>query len=673
MNLRSLASAGTADPKNPGVLLQRQCDCGTHTPGGGECAECSRKHLQRKSQAPERDFDIPPIVQSVLSSSGRPLEPNTRRSMEQHFRQDFSTVRVHSDATAARSALAVNALAYTVGRQIVFGSGQYAPESSAGRGLLAHELTHVVQQRSPGTMTQKLELGAPGDALEREADRNAAAIAAAPARVASVQQRSHAQRLSRASAAAPDAAALVRRLGQVPRSGLQFVPNTVTDTAVGPPEVQGGLLTAGGPQLNVIVGESQTLHTLAIELLPLWLTATPFTPPGSAAPLPLDTITADELARALLVFNQTYLPVPAMTRWRAGLRLPLPIRIDEATHTGILHPLNIRALATGFNAAWAPLLDQHAASSAAPPTATTRAEATAFLAATADALGRGIALGARAVTNATAELPFIREVFDQLGAGAFDVALQFMDNLVNREIDLLAAQTNGAAVLAVIRAALVAGPAAPSTAQAASLARANLMLGRVAGAAASGTPAAMRTRAEKQVTIDTVKLDGSNRDPATDVALANGILAQCKVRLVQGGNHTATAAETTAWIGADGVASTGTCGAASTEERALMTGATARFGLGSRLRAFYARDIGSHARAESYPPYCATGGAAVIRNMIKVTNTASGKTLGHEVGHVLLNSGAHPAGSTNVMSPTNTAPLGEDFTETQCTTLYNNA
>jgi hypothetical protein len=67
--------------------------------------------------------------------------------MESRFGHDFGTVCVHTDAKAAASARAVNAIAYTVGRDIVFGAGQYAPESPTGRRLLAHELTHVVQQR----------------------------------------------------------------------------------------------------------------------------------------------------------------------------------------------------------------------------------------------------------------------------------------------------------------------------------------------------------------------------------------------------------------------------------------------------------------------------------------------------------------------------------------------
>ena len=66
--------------------------------------------------------------------------------MESRFGHDFSQVRVHTDTRAAESARAVNARAYTVGRNVVFGSGQYAPGSGEGQRLLAHELTHVVQQ-----------------------------------------------------------------------------------------------------------------------------------------------------------------------------------------------------------------------------------------------------------------------------------------------------------------------------------------------------------------------------------------------------------------------------------------------------------------------------------------------------------------------------------------------
>jgi hypothetical protein len=248
-----------------------------------------------------------------------------------------------------------------------------------------------------------------------------------------------------------------------------------------------------------------SLRTLAIELLPLWTTATPFTPPGAAAPLPLDIISADELAQGLLVYNQYYLPVPAMTRWRAGPRFPLPVDIDAGTGVATLHPLQIRALAGAFQAAWTPLLDQRA--TATPVTATLQADVGAFLTKTTDTLGRGIALDARALTNAPAERPFIREVLRQLSPGAFDVALAFMDNLVKREADVLASQRDGFGILMDVAGALAPAPATPSPTQQASLDRANLLIAGLAGASAAAPPDAMRSRAEKTVDVDTVKLD----------------------------------------------------------------------------------------------------------------------------------------------------------------------
>ena len=101
----------------------------------------------------------PASVDQALASPGRPLEPALRQDMEQRFGYDFSAVRVHSGAAAEQSARDVNANAYTVGHNIVFGAGRFAPGTHEGRRLLAHELTHVVQQSSypsataPGTAT----------------------------------------------------------------------------------------------------------------------------------------------------------------------------------------------------------------------------------------------------------------------------------------------------------------------------------------------------------------------------------------------------------------------------------------------------------------------------------------------------------------------------------------
>lgn len=188
-------------------VLQRKCACGNHTVAGGECAECRKKRLQRKATNHTEPEAVPPIVHEVLRSPGQPLDPATRAFMEPRFNHDFSQIRVqgitpqarsgaltvappndqfeqeaenqarqimlsaesslhngrpscwgydfsqvhiHTDAKAARSAREVNALAYTVGRDIVFGEGQYAPQTTPGRQLLAHELTHVVQQSHTG-------------------------------------------------------------------------------------------------------------------------------------------------------------------------------------------------------------------------------------------------------------------------------------------------------------------------------------------------------------------------------------------------------------------------------------------------------------------------------------------------------------------------------------------
>ena len=97
----------------------------------------------------------PPIVDDVLRSSGEPLEAGTRRFFEERFAYDFGAVRIHRDARAAESARSVHAQAYTVGHDIVFDGGGFAPQTETGRRLLAHELTHVVQQNATPSAVQR--------------------------------------------------------------------------------------------------------------------------------------------------------------------------------------------------------------------------------------------------------------------------------------------------------------------------------------------------------------------------------------------------------------------------------------------------------------------------------------------------------------------------------------
>ncbi|MBA3946491.1 MAG: DUF4157 domain-containing protein [Herpetosiphonaceae bacterium] len=158
----------------PGNVLQRQCDCGQHT-GGSECEECRKKNegtLQRAAVSPGPVNSVPPVVHDVLRSSGQPLDAATRSFMEPRFGHDFSQVRLHTDGRAAESARAVNALAYTVGRDVVFGAGQYAPVSMQGMRLLGHELTHVIQQdRVSNSDHTQLALGQANDSAEAEAEQ----------------------------------------------------------------------------------------------------------------------------------------------------------------------------------------------------------------------------------------------------------------------------------------------------------------------------------------------------------------------------------------------------------------------------------------------------------------------------------------------------------------------
>jgi hypothetical protein len=119
---------------------------------------------------------VPATVNDVLRSPGQPLDAATRASIEPRFGHDFSRVRVHSDAKAAESAQAVNAMAYTVGNDVVFGSQHYRPQTKEGQRLLAHELAHVVQQSGAPIISGAV--GSPGDPCEREAERVAQAISA---------------------------------------------------------------------------------------------------------------------------------------------------------------------------------------------------------------------------------------------------------------------------------------------------------------------------------------------------------------------------------------------------------------------------------------------------------------------------------------------------------------
>lgn len=183
-------SMTSSNSRHAGLLLQRKCACGSPTASlTGECEECkATKRVQTKLVVGERHDRLeqeadqvanqvlaapaslavssappgiqrftgesagqgsgaPASVDSVLASPGKPLDTATQRDMGQRFGYDFSQVRVHADGAAGQSARELDAHAYTVGRDIVFGAGRFAPATHDGRRLLAHELAHVIQQR----------------------------------------------------------------------------------------------------------------------------------------------------------------------------------------------------------------------------------------------------------------------------------------------------------------------------------------------------------------------------------------------------------------------------------------------------------------------------------------------------------------------------------------------
>jgi hypothetical protein len=214
--------------------LQGKCSsCGNHTIGGGQGNECQNKNgaLQRKTSIDSKHPEVPPIVHEVLSSSGQSLDKTTRDFFESRFehnfsgipvssvsrplsqrsltigaadvyeqeadraadsimrydvpdnkawstnqqqtrRFDLSRVRVHTDARAAKSAQAVNAHAYTIGNDIVFGAGQFAAGIPQSQRLLAHELTHVIQQGSDTHTLQRKDDKKKADPKNKPATTN---------------------------------------------------------------------------------------------------------------------------------------------------------------------------------------------------------------------------------------------------------------------------------------------------------------------------------------------------------------------------------------------------------------------------------------------------------------------------------------------------------------------
>lgn len=128
----------------PGEPAEIEADRLSQRVVGGTDAETAQEHAQ--SAEPAAEVEGLTEDPAVRLGPGQPMDASVRAGMEAHFGHDFSGVRIHSDPAAAESAQTMGARAYTLGRDVVFGAGEYAPAKKEGKQLLAHELAHVIQQ-----------------------------------------------------------------------------------------------------------------------------------------------------------------------------------------------------------------------------------------------------------------------------------------------------------------------------------------------------------------------------------------------------------------------------------------------------------------------------------------------------------------------------------------------
>ncbi|HEY5704638.1 MAG TPA: DUF4157 domain-containing protein [Terrimicrobiaceae bacterium] len=166
MREQGLAVGSTLDSPDGPKAVQRKCaECGGSD--NGQCSECEEElqrqrlpvtpPLQRKTVGYGAGANAPPIVNDALSSDGRPLDQTTRAFFEPRLGHELDSIRVHTDSKGAEAAQSINASAFTAGAHIVFATGCYRPDTRNGKELLAHELTHVIQQQAGGGGKQTIQ------------------------------------------------------------------------------------------------------------------------------------------------------------------------------------------------------------------------------------------------------------------------------------------------------------------------------------------------------------------------------------------------------------------------------------------------------------------------------------------------------------------------------------
>ena len=168
-----LGQRGAVRPQPPAITPiaaapVRRCACGGLIGPDGECETCRRKRLALQGKGLDdspHPAALAQVEDALARGGGRPLDPPLRHQFEAQFDQDFSGVRIHTNGRAASTAQTLRARAYTAGQDIVFAPGEYAPETAVGQHLLAHELTHTIQQTQGAAAIQRQPVPSPADVL----------------------------------------------------------------------------------------------------------------------------------------------------------------------------------------------------------------------------------------------------------------------------------------------------------------------------------------------------------------------------------------------------------------------------------------------------------------------------------------------------------------------------
>jgi hypothetical protein len=154
----------------PGVIHRKCAPCEA---GETTCPKCEEEKKVRRKEKPGYAPQVGPTAHaqiSALRGGGQPLPPSVRAFFEPRFEADFSQVRLHTNSAAAEAARAIQAKAFTAGQDVAFAAGEYVPDSAAGRKLLAHELTHTLQQKNRAGLQPGGLISHGEDPAEREAD-----------------------------------------------------------------------------------------------------------------------------------------------------------------------------------------------------------------------------------------------------------------------------------------------------------------------------------------------------------------------------------------------------------------------------------------------------------------------------------------------------------------------